>query len=70
MCLSTLYLTTENEKEELMRDVAWMEAQSDGFLVTDLLGKQKFIQARINTIDFVYEHAVVLEKKQRNQEER
>ena len=43
-----------------MQDVAGMEAQKDGFLLTGLLGEQKFVRGEVKTIDFVYRHSVVL----------
>jgi len=63
MCLSTVYLNGEDKSEEVMQDVARMEAQDDGFLLIGLLGEQKFVQGMIRSIDFVDKHRVVLEMK-------
>ena len=43
-----------------MQGVAQMEAQNSGFLLTGLLGEQKFVQGEVRTIDFIDKHAVVL----------
>jgi len=63
MCLSTVYLNREDKSEEVMQDVAQMEAQDDGFVLIGLLGEQKFVQGMIKSIDFVDKHRVVLEMK-------
>jgi predicted RNA-binding protein len=61
MCLSNvLYIDSNGQQQELMRDVAQMEAHDDGFLLTGLLGEQKFVQGEVRTIDFVDKHSVVL----------
>ena len=46
-----------------MRDVALMESNQDGYLLTGLLGDQKFVKGRIKSVDFVDDHTVVLEKE-------
>jgi predicted RNA-binding protein len=61
MCLSNVLYTDPNgQQQEVMRDVAKMEAHDDGFLLTGLLGEQKFVQGEVRTIDFVDKHSVVL----------
>jgi predicted RNA-binding protein len=61
MCLSSVfYVDSNGQQQELMRDVAQMEAHNDGFLLTGLLGEQKFVQGEVRTIDFVDKHSVVL----------
>jgi predicted RNA-binding protein len=45
-----------------MRDVARMEAEAEGFLFIDLFGEKTFVRGRIKRIDFIDEHAVVLEQ--------
>ena len=61
MCLSNVfYIDLDGEQQEVMRDVAQMEAHNSGFLLTGLLGEQKFVQGDVKTIDFVYKHSVVL----------
>jgi len=61
MCLSNVfYIDSDGNQKEVMRDVAQMEAQNSGFLLTGLLGEQKFVQGQVRTIDFVDKHSVVL----------
>jgi len=61
MCLSNVfYIDLDGEQQEVMRDVAQMEAHNSGFLLTGLLGEQKFVQGDVRNIDFVDKHSVVL----------
>ena len=61
MCLSNVfYIDSDGQQEEVMRDVAQMEAHDNGFLLVGLLGEQKFVQGEVRTIDFVDKHSVVL----------
>jgi predicted RNA-binding protein len=61
MCLSTVYVHSGGQQEEAMRDVAYMQAKGEGFLLIGLLGEQKFVQGKIKSLDFIDEHSVVLE---------
>ena len=61
MCLSNVfYVDSNGQQQEVMRDVAQMEAHNNGFLLTGLLGERKFVQGDVRTIDFVDKHSVVL----------
>jgi predicted RNA-binding protein len=61
VCLSNVfYIDSSGQQQEVMQDVARMEAQNGGFLLTGLLGEQKFVQGDVRTIDFVDKHSVVL----------
>jgi predicted RNA-binding protein len=61
MCLSNVfYIDSNGQKQEVMRDIAQMEAHSNGFLLMGLLGEQKFVQGEVRSIDFVDKHSVVL----------
>ena len=61
MCLSNVfYIDSNGQQREVMQDVARVEAQNSGFLLTGLLGEQKFVQGDVRTIDFVDKHSVVL----------
>jgi predicted RNA-binding protein len=60
MCLSNVYIDSNGQSQEVMRDVAQMEAHNDGFLLTGLLGEQKFVRGKVRTVDFVDKHSVVL----------
>jgi predicted RNA-binding protein len=62
MCLSTIYVVSGGGHEEVMRDVARIQAESDGFWLFDLFGEKKFIRGRIKRVNFLYEHTVVIEE--------
>ena len=62
MCLSSVYIDSNGQQEEVMRDVAQMEAKSNGFVLIGLLGEQKFVQGKVSRIDFINKHSVVLKK--------
>jgi predicted RNA-binding protein len=62
MCLSTIYVRWGEENQEVMRDVARMEAEGEGYTVIDLFGAKTFVQGQIASIDFVERHRVVLRK--------
>lgn len=61
MCMSTVFREAGGRHEEVMRDVAWMKAQKDGFLLINLFGEQIFVRGKIKHLDFVDEHSVVIE---------
>ena len=65
MCLSTVYLDSTTGKEEVMRDVAEMEAEGEGFFLVNLMGEKTFVKGRIKRVDFVDEHTVVMEREVR-----
>jgi predicted RNA-binding protein len=62
MCLSSVYIDSAGARKPIMRDVARMEAEAEGFLFIDLFGEKTFVRGRIKRIDFIDEHAVVLEQ--------
>ena len=61
MCLSTVYIQSEDRRIKVMQDVAQMEANQDGYLLIGLLGDQKRVRGVIRKIDFVDDHLVILE---------
>ena len=63
MCLSTVYINSGMGKEEVMREVAEMEAEGKGFFLVNLFGERRFVKGRIKSIDFVDEHRVVMERE-------
>lgn len=63
MCLSTVYIQTKGQRQKIMQDVAKMEFNNEGYLLTGLLGDQKMVDGRIKKIDFVDDHSVILETK-------
>lgn len=61
MCLTTVYIDSEGRRQEVMRNVAAMEAEKDGFAIIDLFGTRKFVHGKIRSLEFVEEHIVLLE---------
>jgi predicted RNA-binding protein len=45
-----------------MKDVARMESDNGGYILTGLLGEQKVIKGRIKTVDFVDENLTFIEQ--------
>ena len=62
MCLSTVYIDSGGGPEQVMRDVARMEAEAEGFSLIDLFGERTFVRGKLKTIDFIDEHSVLLER--------
>lgn len=65
MCLATVYIDNNGQKEEVMRDVAWIEPQSRGLLLITFLGESRLFQTRIKSIDLV-NGSIVLEGEEKN----
>ncbi|MFW5958099.1 MAG: CooT family nickel-binding protein [Desulfosalsimonas sp.] len=61
MCLSTVSLHSKGTDQEVMKDVAYVEAEDNGVWLTNLLGEKKFVKGTVRAIDLVDEHLVVLE---------
>jgi predicted RNA-binding protein len=65
MYLSTGYIDSNTGKEEVMRDVAEMEAEGEGFNLFNLMGEERYVKGSIKRVDFVDEHTVVMEREVR-----
>ena len=65
MCLSTVYIQSKDRRIKVMQDVAQMEYDQEGYLLTGLLGDQKFVSGTIKSVDFVDDHMVVLEREKK-----
>ena len=66
MCLSTVYMSSGNEQNQIMKDVARIEAEGKGFWFINLFGEKKFIEGSIQTIDLLDRHFIMLEKEKSN----
>lgn len=53
MCLATVYVEDDGQREEVMRDVAWIEPANGGLLLTTLLGESTLFRAQIERIDLL-----------------
>jgi len=65
MWLATVYIDNNGQEEQVMRDVAWIEPESQGVLLISFLGERKLFQTRIKTIDLV-NGSIVLEGEEEN----
>ena len=61
MCLSTVYIQSEDRRIKIMQDVAQMESNQEGYLLIGLLGDQKLVKGIIRKIDFIDNNIVILE---------
>ena len=61
MCEAVVYLRSNEVEEEVMREVMFLEAQSDRVLISDLMGNQKELRARVKNVDF-WQHKVLVEE--------
>jgi predicted RNA-binding protein len=66
MCLSTVYILSSPGKEEIMRDVAEMEAEGKGFFLVNLFGERRFVKVSIKRADFVDEHTLEMKRDVRS----
>jgi predicted RNA-binding protein len=60
MCLATVYVEDDGQREKVMQDVAWIEPESGGLQLITLLGESRRFQARIKSIDLI-KGSIVLE---------
>jgi predicted RNA-binding protein len=61
MCLATVYVDHNGQKEEVMHDVAWIKLGSHGLQLITLMGESRLFQANIKSIDLV-NGSIILEK--------
>jgi predicted RNA-binding protein len=53
VCLATVYMEKNGEKEEVMRDVAWIKPEDRGLRLIDFMGQDRLVQAEIKDIDLM-----------------
>jgi len=61
MCEANVFLASQGTEKEIMKDVLGLQVQGDNLLLTNLLGEEKKVHARIKNIDFG-DHKVILEE--------
>lgn len=62
MCLSTAYIDADEQRVEVMDEVAMLQAADGGFWLTTLLGERKFVEGKVKSVDFIEEHTIIFEK--------
>ena len=60
MCLAKAYVSSDNEKELLMEEIASLQVKNDTLLIKTLFGEEREIGASIREIDFMAS-SIVLE---------
>ena len=53
MCLSTAYMNSGNEQNEIMKDIDRLEAEGQGFWLINLFGEKKFVEGSIQSADLL-----------------
>jgi len=53
MCLSTAYMNSGNEQKEIMKDIARIEAEGQGFWLINLYGEKKFVEGSLQSADLL-----------------
>jgi len=53
MCLATVYVEDDGQREEVMQDVAWIKPANGGLQLITFLGESKLFQAHIESIDLM-----------------
>jgi predicted RNA-binding protein len=53
MCLATVYIEDDGQREQVMQDVAWIKPTDGGLQLTNLLGESRLLQAQIESIDLM-----------------
>jgi predicted RNA-binding protein len=64
MCLSTVYMDSGKEQKEIMKEVARVEAEGQGFWLINLFGERTFIEGKIQTINLTDGHFIILIKEE------
>jgi len=53
MCLATVFIEDDGQRERVMQDVAWIKPADGGIQLTTLLGESKLFRAQIESIDLM-----------------
>jgi len=53
MCLATVFIEDDGQRERVMQDVAWIKPTDNGLQLTTLLGESRLFQAQIESIDLM-----------------
>jgi predicted RNA-binding protein len=69
MCLATVYVEDDGQREEVMQDVAWIKPVNGGLQLITFLGESKLFQAHIESIDLM-NSLIVLKRMTTNEDTR
>ncbi|MDI3481175.1 MAG: hypothetical protein PWQ97_830 [Tepidanaerobacteraceae bacterium] len=62
MCESRVYLMENGSEVPIMENVIYIEPQDDKIFMSDLLGEQKIVEAKIKEVRLL-EHKIILENR-------
>lgn len=68
MCLATVYVENDSQRQEVMRDVAWIKPEGDELQLITFLGESRLFRARIESIDLM-NSLIVLKRVNRDSPE-
>ncbi len=69
MCLATVYVEEDGQREEVMQDVAWIKPANGGLELITFLGESKLFQAQIESIDLMNSF-IILKRMTTNEDTR
>jgi predicted RNA-binding protein len=55
-----------DKQKEIMKDVAHIQADGQGFWFINLFGEREFVEGSIQSVDLVDQHLVILTKESTN----
>ena len=67
MCQATVYLLHDGQKDEVMREVTFLEVTADGVRVAAFFEEPQLVQAKVASVDFL-KHVVTLVPPGREEE--
>lgn len=59
MCLATVYVEIAGQREEVMRDVTWVEPTGSGLRLVTLFGESRLLQAELVSVDLLHSSIVL-----------
>jgi predicted RNA-binding protein len=59
VCLATVYVQNEGQREEVMRDVAWVEPHGSALRLVTLMGESKLLEGKIIHVDLLHSSIVL-----------
>jgi predicted RNA-binding protein len=62
MCLAAVYLNSVEPENRLMKDVALIEADGDGFWLIDLFGERRFVAGKIQSLNLTDGQCLMMRK--------
>jgi predicted RNA-binding protein len=65
MCLATVYVEKDGQREEVMRDVAWIRCQGGHLQLVTLMRETQLLDATIKSIDLM-NSSIILERATSN----